>query len=125
MKACVAPPTVRPRGVELVKRLFDMALALGVLVMLALPGLLVALLVGPRPALFNQSDLIALRTKQGVHALVPGLTGWAQINGRDELSTPAKVRLDAYYLQHRSFGFDLAILARTVMRVLRSDGVAH
>ena len=185
------------------KRLFDMALALGALVVLALPGLLVALLVkatsvgpilywsprvgrdnrifqmpkfrsmrsdtpvvathllerpedwltpiggflrrssldelpqlwsilsadmsfvGPRPALFNQSDLIALRTKQGVHALVPGLTGWAQINGRDELSTPAKVELDAYYLQHRSFGFDLAILARTVMRVLRSDGVAH
>lgn len=203
MKAYVALPTARPGGVEPVKRLFDVTLALGVLMAFAVPGLLVALLVkatsagpvlywsprvgcgnrifqmpkfrsmridtpvvathllerpedwltpigrflrsssldevpqlwsilrgdmsfvGPRPALFNQSDLIALRTEQGVHVLVPGLTGWAQINGRDELPTPAKVKLDAYYLQHRSFGFDLAILARTVMKVLRSDGVAH
>jgi O-antigen biosynthesis protein WbqP len=186
-----------------VKRLFDLALALGVLLVLALPGLLVALLikatssgpvlywsprvgrnnrifqmpkfrsmrietpvvathllqrpedwltpiggflrrssidelpqlwsilrgnmsfVGPRPALFNQSDLISLRTEQGVHTLVPGLTGWAQINGRDELSTPAKVKLDVYYFQHCSFRFDLVILGRTAIKVLRSDGVTH
>ncbi len=81
--------------------------------------------VGPRPALFNQDDLIALRTARGVHALVPGLTGWAQINGRDELPIPAKVQLDAYYLQHRSLRFDLAILLRTAMKVVRGDGVSH
>lgn len=81
--------------------------------------------VGPRPALFNQDDLIALRTEQGVHELVPGLTGWAQVNGRDELPIPEKVKLDAEYLQRRSLGFDLRILWMTFVKVLRSDGVAH
>jgi O-antigen biosynthesis protein WbqP len=81
--------------------------------------------VGPRPALFNQDDLITLRTQYGVHQLVPGLTGWAQINGRDELPIPDKVKLDVEYLQQRSLWFDLRILWRTLVRVLRRDGVAH
>ncbi len=81
--------------------------------------------VGPRPALFNQDDLIALRTQAGVHQLKPGLTGWAQVNGRDELSIPEKVRLDAEYLQRRSLGFDLKILWLTALRVLQRDGVSH
>jgi O-antigen biosynthesis protein WbqP len=82
-------------------------------------------LVGPRPALFNQDDLIALRTAAGVHRLVPGLTGWAQINGRDELPIPQKVALDAEYLRRRSFWFDLKIVAWTFVRVVRRDGVSH
>ena len=82
-------------------------------------------LVGPRPALFNQDDLIALRTDQGVHTLVPGLTGWAQINGRDELPIPQKVAFDVEYMQRRSFGFDLYILWSTVLKILRRDGVSH
>jgi O-antigen biosynthesis protein WbqP len=81
--------------------------------------------VGPRPALFNQDDLIALRTDAGVHELVPGLTGWAQVNGRDELSIPEKVKLDAEYFQRCSFGFDLWILWLTLLKVLRRDGVSH
>ena len=81
--------------------------------------------VGPRPALFNQDDLIALRTEAGVHALLPGLTGWAQVNGRDELPIPEKVKLDAEYLQKRSFGFDLWILWLTFLKVLRRDGISH
>lgn len=81
--------------------------------------------VGPRPALFNQEDLIALRTEKGVHELVPGLTGWAQVNGRDELSIPDKVKLDAEYLQRRSLTFDLWILWLTLLKVLRRDGVSH
>lgn len=81
--------------------------------------------VGPRPALFNQDDLIALRTEHGVHELVPGLTGWAQINGRDDLPIPVKVRLDVEYLQRRSFWFDLRIIALTFINVLRSKGVQH
>ena len=81
--------------------------------------------VGPRPALFNQDDLIALRTQLGVDALVPGLTGWAQVNGRDELPIPEKVRLDAQYLQRRSLTFDLRILWVTFVKVLRRDGVSH
>lgn len=81
--------------------------------------------VGPRPALFNQHDLVSMRTEQGVHRLLPGLTGWAQINGRDELPIPAKVALDAYYLQHRSLALDLRILALTAYKVLRRDGVSH
>ena len=81
--------------------------------------------VGPRPALFNQDDLIALRTEQGVHELVPGLTGWAQINGRDELPIPQKVALDAEYLRRQSLWFDLRILWMTFVKVLRRDGVAH
>lgn len=81
--------------------------------------------VGPRPALFNQDDLIALRTEKGVHELVPGLTGWAQVNGRDELSIPQKVQLDAEYLQRRSLLFDLKILWMTVLKVFTSHGVMH
>lgn len=81
--------------------------------------------VGPRPALFNQEDLIALRTQQGVHELVPGLTGWAQVNGRDELPIPEKVKLDAEYLRRQSFLFDLRILWLTFVQVLRRDGVSH
>ncbi len=82
-------------------------------------------LVGPRPALFNQDDLVALRTQAGVEALRPGLTGWAQVNGRDELPIPVKVKLDAEYLQRRSFGFDLKILWLTAAGVLASKGVSH
>lgn len=81
--------------------------------------------VGPRPALFNQDDLVALRTEKGVHELVPGLTGWAQVNGRDELPIPQKVELDVKYLQSQSFGFDIKILWLTFVKVLRSDGVSH
>ena len=81
--------------------------------------------VGPRPALFNQHDLIALRTQQGVHNLVPGLTGWAQVNGRDELPVPQKVRYDAEYLQRQSFLLDIHILWLTLVKVLRHDGVTH
>lgn len=81
--------------------------------------------VGPRPALFNQEDLISLRTKHGVHRLVPGLTGWAQVNGRDELSIPDKVKLDVEYLNRRSLGFDLYILVLTALKVLKRDGVVH
>lgn len=81
--------------------------------------------VGPRPALFNQDDLIALRTESGVHELVPGLTGWAQINGRDELPIPEKVRLDVTYLRHQSFWFDIQILWLTLVKVIRRDGVSH
>lgn len=81
--------------------------------------------VGPRPALFNQDDLIALRTEKGVHELVPGLTGWAQVNGRDELPIPQKVALDAEYLQRQSLRFDLKILWMTVLKVLARDGVSH
>lgn len=81
--------------------------------------------VGPRPALFNQDDLIALRTEKGVHELVPGLTGWAQVNGRDELPTPHKVQLDVEYLQQQSLLFDLKILWLTVLKVLTRDGVSH
>jgi O-antigen biosynthesis protein WbqP len=81
--------------------------------------------VGPRPALFNQDDLIALRTACGVDDLVPGLTGWAQINGRDELSIPEKVKLDAEYLQDKSFWFDLKILWRTFAKVFCQDGITH
>ena len=81
--------------------------------------------VGPRPALFNQDDLITLRTEKGVHELVPGLTGWAQVNGRDELPIPQKVALDAEYLQRQSLRFDLKILWMTALKVLVSDGVSH
>jgi len=82
-------------------------------------------LVGPRPALFNQQDLIALRTACGVETLVPGLTGWAQINGRDELPIPVKVKLDEDYLKRRSFAFDLHIIVLTALKVLGRDGVTH
>jgi O-antigen biosynthesis protein WbqP len=81
--------------------------------------------VGPRPALFNQQDLIALRTEQGVHTLLPGLTGWAQVNGRDELPIPQKVALDAEYLQRQGFWFDIKILWLTFLKVVQRDGVSH
>jgi len=81
--------------------------------------------VGPRPALFNQDDLIALRTENGVDELVPGLTGWAQINGRDELAIPQKVKLDAEYLLNQSFRLDIKILWMTVLKVFAKDGVSH
>jgi O-antigen biosynthesis protein WbqP len=81
--------------------------------------------VGPRPALFNQDDLIALRTDLGVHELVPGLTGWAQVNGRDELPIPQKVMLDAEYMQRRSLFFDLKILWMTALKVRAGAGVSH
>lgn len=81
--------------------------------------------VGPRPALFNQNDLIALRTEKGVHALTPGLTGWAQINGRDELPIPVKVDFDVWYLQNQSLLLDMKIIVLTFFKVLRSEGVQH
>ena len=81
--------------------------------------------VGPRPALFNQDDLIELRTREGVHTLTPGLTGWAQVNGRDELPIVDKVALDKVYLQKRSMVFDLHILFLTLVKVIRRDGVSH
>lgn len=81
--------------------------------------------VGPRPALYNQSDLITLRTEVGVSELQPGLTGWAQINGRDELPIPVKVQFDAEYLRRQSFCFDMRILWKTLIKVLKRDGVTH
>lgn len=81
--------------------------------------------VGPRPALFNQYDLIELRTKRNVHKCLPGVTGWAQINGRDDLSIPIKVEFDEYYLKNRSFLFDLKIILITVIAVTRREGVRH
>ena len=81
--------------------------------------------VGPRPALFNQDDLIALRTASDVHHLLPGLTGWAQVNGRDELPIPDKVKLDVEYLQKQSLWFDIRILWLTFVKVVRQDGVTH
>jgi len=81
--------------------------------------------VGPRPALFNQQDLIALRTEKGVHTLVPGLTGWAQVNGRDELPIPDKVALDAEYMANQYFLFDVKILWLTILKVFLREGVSH
>ena len=81
--------------------------------------------VGPRPALFNQQDLIDLRTTHGVHVLLPGLTGWAQVNGRDELPIPQKVALDAEYLVRKGFWFDIKILWMTFLKVIQRDGVSH
>ena len=81
--------------------------------------------VGPRPALFNQSDLIGLRTQRGVDALRPGLTGWAQVNGRDELAIPEKVKLDEEYLQRETLIFDIKIMYLTFLKVIRRDGVSH
>ena len=81
--------------------------------------------VGPRPALFNQDDLIALRAEKGVEKLAPGLTGWAQVNGRDELPRPQKVELDVEYLNRNSFGFDLYIIWLTCIKVIRKDGALH
>ena len=95
-----------------------------------LPQLLLVLkgdmsFVGPRPALFNQEDLIVLRSKKGVDKLLPGITGWAQVNGRDELSIPDKVALDVEYLNRQSFWFDMKILWMTLLKVVKRDGVSH
>jgi len=81
--------------------------------------------VGPRPALFNQDDLIRLRTLKGVHKIVPGITGWAQINGRDDLPIPKKVEYDSYYLDKKSFFFDMKILYMTILKVIKAEGVRH
>ena len=81
--------------------------------------------VGPRPALFNQDDLVVLRTEYGVHELAPGLTGWAQVNGRDELPIPEKVKRDVEYLQRKSLWFDIKILWMTFVKVLHREGVSH
>jgi O-antigen biosynthesis protein WbqP len=81
--------------------------------------------VGPRPALFNQNDLITLRTEKSVHRLIPGITGWAQINGRDDLPIPVKVEFDVHYLENRSLMFDIKILFLTLLNVLRREGVTH
>jgi len=81
--------------------------------------------VGPRPALFNQEDLIALRTEKGIDKLLPGVTGWAQVNGRDKLSKPEKVDLEEEYLNHQSFWFDLKILWLTLLKVIKRDNVSH
>jgi len=81
--------------------------------------------VGPRPALHNQDDLVELRTKAGIHKLIPGVTGWAQVNGRDELSIPVKVKYDEYYLKNRSFILDLKIIFITILKVLGKQGVSH
>ena len=81
--------------------------------------------VGPRPALYNQDDLIALRAEYGVEAIVPGLTGWAQINGRDDLPIPEKVALDVEYMERQSFLFDLRILWMTFLKVIKRDGISH
>ena len=82
-------------------------------------------LVGPRPALYNQDDLIALRTKNNIHWILPGVTGWAQIHGRDNVSIPQKVALDEHYLKHQSIMLDVAILWQTVFKVAKKEGVAH
>jgi O-antigen biosynthesis protein WbqP len=81
--------------------------------------------VGPRPALFNQDDLVELRTGKGIHNLIPGITGWAQVNGRDVLSIPVKVEFDEYYLRNRSFALDFKILWMTFVKVVRREGVTH
>jgi O-antigen biosynthesis protein WbqP len=81
--------------------------------------------VGPRPALFNQQNLIDMRTEKGVHTIRPGLTGWAQINGRDELPIPKKVELDLYYLRRQSLAFDMKVLLLTFLKVVRRDGITH
>jgi O-antigen biosynthesis protein WbqP len=81
--------------------------------------------VGPRPALFNQVDLIALRAEKGLHGLLPGITGWAQVNGRDELSIPDKVTFDAEYMNRQSFWFDMQILWMTFLKVMKKDGISH
>ncbi len=81
--------------------------------------------IGPRPALFNQDDLIGLRTNKGIHRLVPGITGWAQINGRDDIPIPLKVKYDEYYLKNKSFFMDLKILCMTLLKVVKAEGVTH
>jgi O-antigen biosynthesis protein WbqP len=81
--------------------------------------------IGPRPALFNQDDLIELRTTKGIHKLVPGITGWAQVNGRDDIPIPLKVKYDEYYMKNKSFLMDLKILYMTLLKVVKAEGVSH
>jgi O-antigen biosynthesis protein WbqP len=81
--------------------------------------------VGPRPALYNQDNLVALRTEKGIHKIIPGITGWAQVNGRDDLPIPIKVGYDEYYLKNRSFSFDMKILFLTLFKTVKSEGVQH
>ena len=81
--------------------------------------------IGPRPALYNQDDLVELRTKAGVETLLPGITGWAQVNGRDELSIPDKVKMDIYYLENQSLWLDIKIIFMTVLKVFKTEGVSH
>jgi O-antigen biosynthesis protein WbqP len=81
--------------------------------------------VGPRPALFNQYDLMKLRTEKNIHKLLPGVTGWAQVNGRDDLPIPVKVSFDEHYLNHRSMAFDLYIILLTAIKVIKTEGVSH
>jgi O-antigen biosynthesis protein WbqP len=81
--------------------------------------------IGPRPALFNQDDLIELRTTKGIHKLVPGITGWAQVNGRDDIPIPLKVKYDEYYMKNKSFFMDLKILYMTLLKVVKAEGVRH
>jgi O-antigen biosynthesis protein WbqP len=81
--------------------------------------------IGPRPALYNQDDLVEFRAKKGIHKLTPGITGWAQVNGRDNLSIPSKVEYDEYYMNHKSFLLDLKILYMTFLKVIRAEGVKH
>ena len=81
--------------------------------------------VGPRPALYNQDDLISLRTEKGIHKITPGITGWAQVNGRDDLPIPIKVGYDEYYLKNRSFFFDIKILFLTFFKTVKSEGIQH
>ena len=81
--------------------------------------------IGPRPALYNQDDLAELRTKAGVHTLMPGVTGWAQVNGRDELSIPDKVKMDTYYLKNQSLYLDIKILFLTILKVFKTEGISH
>jgi O-antigen biosynthesis protein WbqP len=81
--------------------------------------------VGPRPALFNQDDLVALRTKKNIHTLIPGVTGWAQVNGRDDLPIPLKASFDEYYFNHHSFVFDLYIIFLTGLKVIKKEGIQH
>ena len=81
--------------------------------------------VGPRPALFNQDDLVALRTMKKIHTVTPGITGWAQVNGRDDLPISVKVSFDEYYFHHRSFGFDVYIIFLTMLKVIKKEGVRH
>ena len=81
--------------------------------------------IGPRPALYNQDDLIELRTQAGLHSLLPGVTGWAQVNGRDELSIPDKVKMDTYYLKNQSLYLDMKILFLTILKVFKTEGISH
>ncbi len=81
--------------------------------------------IGPRPALFNQDDLIGLRTSKGIHKLVPGITGWAQVNGRDDIPIPLKVEYEEYYMKNKSFLMDIKILYMTLIKVVRAEGVRH